>query len=72
MSKEITNNQLAERFDKLSHELSSFANVTKQEFEKVHKKIDRNWNEIMMNGDAIVQLKNYVELELAAHNKKYS
>ncbi|MBU0531199.1 hypothetical protein KJ910_01745 [Patescibacteria group bacterium] len=123
MSKEITNNQLAERFDNLDatnnqlaeqiakidsrfdglevrfgglegrfdglevrfdgldgrfgglettlnefrEDFEQFSIVTKQEFDRVNSKADRNWNEIMSVGDHVVRLEQEVKLENASH-----
>ena len=63
-------NKMDQRFDKLEFELQEFQTTTKDEFDHIHKKLDKTNNETVLNGDKITQLDRKVTLELAANNSR--
>ncbi len=69
---------LENRFDGLENQLSEFKNefdhfslITKQEFDKLNSKTDRNWQEIMDTNDHVVRLDREVRSENAAHRSRF-
>jgi len=59
---------LEEKVDTISFELNEFQITTKEEFDRIHGKIDRTWSETLLNGDAIARLDRKISMELAAHS----